>query len=252
MKAAFGLLENLLSTHNDEGFGNSEEEIAEKEAGLGIKFPELIRDYYKKYGRCNYIAQDCNNQYEPLLLQDFFIPGEDFFADDKDYLVFYQCKESVIYCSIKLSDLWIEDPPIYICVWDNPGWYLENSSLSNFLVCKALIQIALDGRLPYWAFFGESMWKLSDYCKAWQISDDCIEIEETTPTPAWKIFIKDDVLIVLESALDENEDYILGVSLASFDKASVKKMLLVNTQAGELPHYQTNLLAGTGRNGIYE
>ena len=96
------------------------------------------------------------------------------------------------------------------------------------------------------------MWKLSDYCKAWQISDDCIEIEETTPTPAWKIFIKDDVLIVLESALDENEDYILGVSLASFDKASVKKMLLVNTQAGELPHYQTNLLAGTGRNGIYE
>ena len=84
------------------------------------------------------------------------------------------------------------------------------------------------------------MWGLSDYRKAWQICDG-IEIEETSATPANRIFIKDDVLIVFESAQYENEDYIAGVSLASFNKEKVKKMLLSKTPAGELPQYQTNL-----------
>lgn len=199
-------MEELLSGHYHESFGNSEGEIAEKEAELEIIFPTIIRDYYKKYGRCHYITQNCNNQYEPLLLQEFFIPGEDFFTYDKDYLVFYQCVESVIYCGIKISDLRLDDPPVYICVWDKPDWYLENHSLSNFLVCKTLIQIAVEGRLPYWVYFEENMWGLSDYRKAWQICDDSIEVNETTTTPAWRIFIKDDVLIVFESAQDKNED----------------------------------------------
>lgn len=223
MKATFEVLEKLLSAYCIESFGNSEEEIAEKEAESGIKFPKSLRDYYKKFGKCNYITKSCNNQYEPLLLYEFFIPGEDFFTSDKDYLVFYQCVESMIYCGIKFTVLRLEDPPVYICVWDKPGWYLENISLINFLVCKALIQIAVEARLPYWVYFRENMWKLSDYRKAWQICDSYNEIEESTTTPAWKIFIKDDVLIVFESVQNENEEYITGVSLASFDKENIKK-----------------------------
>jgi len=67
LKATFEVLEKLLSAYCIESFGNSEEEIAEKEAESGIKFPKSLRDYYKKFGKCNYITKSCNNQYEPLL-----------------------------------------------------------------------------------------------------------------------------------------------------------------------------------------
>lgn len=40
MKETFELLEYVLPAHRDESVGNSEEEITEKETGLGIKFPQ--------------------------------------------------------------------------------------------------------------------------------------------------------------------------------------------------------------------
>lgn len=46
---------------------------------------------------------------------------------------------------------------------------------------------------------------------------------------------------MFESVQNENEEYITGVSLASFDKENIKKMLFRKTPAGELPQYQTNL-----------
>lgn len=241
MEASFELLAALLPDDDLGGRGYSEAELVEKEAELGFRLPELLRIYYIQYGKCRYITQDCHNHYEPLPVQDFFMPGEDFFTTEKDYLVFYQCKESVIYCGIKRSDLQLADPPVYSCAWDNDRWYLENNSLGNFLLYKAIIQIAMEGRLSYWVYFNESMWNLSEYRLAWQIDENGLEVVETTPKPAWRLFIKEKVLIVFESALDGDDDSILGVSLVSSDKESLQNMLLRNTPAGELPDYQTNM-----------
>jgi len=240
LKIGFELLENILPKHRNTTIGNSEKEIIKKENDLGVKIPRILRNYYAKYGKCKYITQNCNNQYEPILLKYIFIPDKNFFTNNKDYLVFHQCKESVIYCGIKFSDLYLDDPPVYLCTWDNSDWQLDNYSLSNFLVCKALVQIATEVRFPYWANFGESIWTLSNYIELWNIDAEKHEIKETSYFQAWKIYIKDDVLVVLESVLDDNEEYILWVSLASFYRRNIQQMLLNKQHKYKLPTYGTN------------
>lgn len=182
MNKAFELLDLLLDPNNEEDYGNLEEEIKQKEEDLKIVFPESLRSYYAAYGKCRYITQNCHNQYEPIELHDIFIPNTTFFTNDKDFLVFYQCAESVIYCGIKLSDLHLEDPPVYTCAWSDPNWHFENDSLRNFLTFKALVQIAVEGRLPYWAYFEDSPWQLPDYQMLWKLRD---EIKERTQLSAW-------------------------------------------------------------------
>ncbi|WP_459285580.1 hypothetical protein [Paenibacillus vandeheii] len=54
------------------------------------------------------------------------------------FLVFYQCEESVISCGVRFSDLTKEDPPVYLCAWNNPDWSLENESLTNFFGMQGL------------------------------------------------------------------------------------------------------------------
>ncbi|WP_166243397.1 SMI1/KNR4 family protein [Paenibacillus turpanensis] len=239
MSQAFNLLDLLLAPSVEKDGGYSHEEISQKERELRILFPDVLRSYYAAYGKCKYITQNCNNQYEPIKLQDVFIPDAEFFTTDKDYLVFYQCAESVIYCGIKLSELHLVDPPVYLCAWSDPNWYFENDSLSNFLVCKALVQIAVEGRLPYWAFVEEGPWQLTDYLTLWKLSD---EIKESTHHPAWTMFWKNDTLYVFESALGDDENEVLGVHLASFYKERIEEALSCQMHERRLPSYSTNVM----------
>ncbi|MFS0871023.1 SMI1/KNR4 family protein [Paenibacillus xylanilyticus] len=241
MNAEFKLLTEFLQGHDEVSDAISEEDIQEQERRIGKPFPAALREYYKRFGRSQYITQHCNNQYEPILLEDIFVPDSEFFTTDKEFLVFYQCEESVIYCGVRFSDLTKEDPPVYLCAWNNPDWSLENESLTNFLVSKAFIQLGVEDRLSYWVIFDENMWGLSDYLTYWGLSDEQYEIQETSSLQAWRIFCREGVIFLFEMAIGENEDDILAVYLASFDRESIASLLERTTEAQQLPDFRTNL-----------
>lgn len=243
MEANIERLLRILGEHHKEAHGIPEAEIQAKEQSLGISLPTALRDYYMVLGRSPYITQGCNNQYEPLLLQDVFIPDDTFFTTDKAFLVFYQVEESVIYCGIRIQDLEKEDPPVYLCAWNLPDWQLENRSLQRFLAVKGLVQLGVEDRLPYWAIFDESMWDLSDYRRCMGLEREH-ELEEGSELNAWKIYVKDDVLIVFELDVSEEEtDEPLAVYLTSFQRASIESLLSEMGKASNLPTFRTNLSA---------
>lgn len=242
MKASIENLLRLLGDQHEAHHGIPESEIEAKERELGFSLPLVLRNYYKVLGRSPHITQGCNNQYEPLPLEKLFIPDSTFFTTDKAFLVFYQVEESVIYCGIRLDDLEKEDPPVYLCAWSFADWQLENQSLSRFLAGKALIQLGVEDRLPYWAIFDESTWNLSDYHDWMRLDDREDEIEEGSELNTWKIFVKDDVLIVFElSGSEEEEEAPLAVYLASFKRTSMMNLLNELEKAANLPAYRTNL-----------
>ncbi|MGG4093554.1 SMI1/KNR4 family protein [Paenibacillus lautus] len=242
MEATIEGLLVILGEHHKEAHGISEGDIQAKEQSLGFPLPTVLCEYYKILGRSPYITQGCNNQYEPLPLQDVFIPDDTFFTTDKAFLVFYQVEESVIYCGIRIQDLEQEDPPVYLCAWNYPDWQLENQSLQRFLAGKALVQLGVEDRLPYWAIFEESLWSLSDYRRCMHLEESEHEIEEGSELNAWKIYVKDDVLIVFELDVSEEEtDELLAVYLGSFQRACMENLLSEMGKATDLPSFRTNL-----------
>ncbi|MGG4343624.1 SMI1/KNR4 family protein [Paenibacillus lautus] len=242
MEAIIEGLLHILGEHHKETHGIPEADIQLKEQSLGYKLPAVLRDYYKVLGRSPYINQGCNNQYEPLPLQDVFIPNDTFFTTDKAILIFYQVEESVIYCGIRIQDLDQEDPPVYLCAWNSPDWQLENRSLQRFLAGKALVQLGVEDRLPYWAIFDESLWSLSDYRRCMRMDETVHEIDEGSELNAWKIYVKDDVLIVFELDVSEEEtDELLALYLASFQRANMRNLLSETGKTNNLPAFRTNL-----------
>lgn len=242
MEATIEGLLRILGEHHKEAHGIPEADIQAKEQNLGFPLPTVLRDYYKVLGHSPYITQGCNNQYEPLSLEDVFIPDSTFFTTDKAFLVFYQVEESVIYCGIRIQDLEQEDPPVYLCAWNYPDWQLENRSLQRFLAGKALVQLGVEDRLPYWAIFDESLWSLSDYRRCMHLEESEHEIDERAELNAWKIYVKDEVLIVFElSGSEEETDDPLTVYLASFEQANLEKLLREMGKANNLPTFRTNL-----------
>lgn len=244
MEANIKELLRVLGEHHEEAHGVSEADILQKEQSLGFPLSTILRNYYMTLGRSPFITQGCNNQFEPLALQDVFIPDSTFFTVDKSFLVFYQVEESVIYCGIRLQDLEKEDPPVYLCAWNSPDWQLENQSLERFLAGKALIQLGIEDRLPYWAIFEESKWNLSDYRRCMALAEPEHEIDEGAELNAWKIYVRDDVLIVFERDVSGEEwDELLAVYLASFKRSSMENLLSELRMATDLPSFRSNLLA---------
>lgn len=242
MKANIEGLLRVLGEHYKEAHGIQEADILEKEQSLGLSLPTTLRYYYKTLGQSPYFTQGCNNQYEPLPLQELFIPGSTFFTTDKAFLVFYQVEESVIYCGIQIQDLEDDDPPVYLCAWNSPDWQLENRSLQRFLAGKALVQLGVEDRLPYWVIFDESLWSLSDYRRCMRLAEPEHEMDEGAELNAWKIYVKDDVLIVFELDVSEEEtDELLAVYLASFQRASMENLLSEMRKITNLPPFRTNL-----------
>lgn len=140
-----------------------------------------------------------------------------------------------------MDELEKEDPPVYLCAWSFADWQLENQSLSRFLAGKALVQLGVEDRLPYWAIFDESTWNLSDYHDWMRLDDHEDEIEEGSELNTWKIFVKDDVLIVFELSGSEEEEAPLAAYLASFKRTSMVNLLNELEKAANLPAYRTNL-----------
>ena len=90
-------------------------------------------------------------------------------------------------------------------------------------------------------FDDESMWGLSDYCSSMHLEREH-ELEEGSELNVWKIYGKDDVLIVFELDVSEEEtDELLAVYLASFQRASLEKLLSEMGRAASLPTFRSNL-----------
>ncbi|WP_246059280.1 hypothetical protein [Paenibacillus lautus] len=87
------------------------------------------------------------------------------------------------------------------------------------------------------------MWSLSDYRRCMHLEESEHEIEEGSELNAWKIYVKDDVLIVFELDVSEETDDPLAVYLASFQRASMKNLLSEMGKANNLPAFRTNLSA---------
>ncbi|WP_231888005.1 hypothetical protein [Paenibacillus glucanolyticus] len=106
------------------------------------------------------------------------------------------------------------------------------------------MQLGVEDRMPYWAIFDESMWSLSDYRRCMCLEEPEHEMEEGSELNAWKIYVKDDVLIVFELDVSEEEtDELLAVYLASFQRASMENLLSEMGKANNLPTFRTNLSA---------
>ncbi len=121
MKASLNLLEDFFRNCDQSNWGYSKEQIAVAEAKLSVSFPKILRHSYTRFGVCPYIQDYGNNIPVPLVLEDIFIPDSTYNAphyvpEELDFLVFYIIVDvSAIDYGIRLSDLILDAPPVYLC-----------------------------------------------------------------------------------------------------------------------------------------
>jgi hypothetical protein len=133
--------------------GINEIEIRESEQRLNLIFPEILRNYYQKFGN----NKTLNYNDELFKIQDIFI---DYFQDEQ-YLVIRKKKGSNEFYGIKMTDLKQKNPPVYtksriqgpaensrgsIFMWhESPK---KHETLERFLLCF-IVENSLSGGLKY-------------------------------------------------------------------------------------------------------
>lgn len=240
MEATIEGLLRLLGEHKKAAHDIPEADIQQKEQSLGLSLPTVLRNYYKTFGQSPYITQGAIINMNRCRYRNCSFPMRCFLRQIRLFWSFI--KESVIYCGIRIQDLEEEDPPIYLFGWNTPDWQLKHRSLQSFLAGKALVQLGIEDRLLYWAIFDESMWNLSDYGRCMRLDETEHEMEEGSELNAWKIHVKDDVLIVFELDVSkEDTDELLAVYLASFQRGNMENLLSGMVKARILPLFPTNL-----------
>ena len=240
MKASIALLEDFFRGCDRKGWGYSESEIAAAETRLSVSFPKVLKQYYSRFGTCPYIRQEGNNIPVPFALEDFFIPDSDYNAPyytpkELDFLVFSGFTSvSAIDYGIRLSDLALEDPPVYFCDYGNTSWILENASLQNFLVTAAFWQIAEESRLDYsldideFCFDSEELPDFNIYIAGLGMKG--CELENLSDTAHYyRIFIKDGVILAGETgewdtAEEPSSEGFVWLTVASNDKEKIRAL----------------------------
>ena len=101
------------------GDGYSEEELAEAEVRLGIRFPEALREWYGFAGKW---YQAFQVQDEQLSLEALEWEG--------DALIFHTENQCVCTWSLHREDLGLENPPVY----DEQNEVLFAETLTDFIV----------------------------------------------------------------------------------------------------------------------
>lgn len=204
MKASLNLLEDFFRGCDQSNWGYSTGQIAAAETRLSVSFPKVLRQYYTRFGACPYIQDYGNNIPVPLALEDIFIPDSTYNAPyvpkDLDFLVFYSIVDvSAIDYGIRLSDLTLDDPPVYLCDYGDTSWRLENPSLLNFLVSSAFWQMAEEARLDYYLdSISHDNPALAPYVAGLDMNDCELEIF-SDPGRYYRIFLKDGVLLACET-----------------------------------------------------
>ena len=211
MKASLTLLEQFFHGRDQSGWGYSEQQIAAAEARLSVTFPKVLKEFYAMFGTCPYMNAGGNDPI-PLYLEDFFIPDPSYNAplyvpEELDFLVFSSITDvSAIDYGIRLSDLALDDPPVYFCDYGDTSWELENTSLLNFLVTTAFWQIAagtgLDYKLTIYLGYHHPQVLPDLKCYITGLGMDSHELENLSDSyQHYRIFLRDDVLLALETEL---------------------------------------------------
>lgn len=129
----FTIIKELFDIKDDFGFPN--EEIERAENRLKIKFPYLLRKYYKELGNHKKLNQT----------QDSLLDLERVKFEDNEFLIFYVENQYVAIWGIPKNEITKENPSVFRKV-DNNEWELDSRNLSSFLTSMALMQsiFALD------------------------------------------------------------------------------------------------------------
>ncbi len=212
---------------------------------LQIKFPSLdrapewrvLKQYYAGFGTCPYIRQEGNNIPVPLDLEEVFIPDAAYNAPytpkELDFLVFFGFSSvSAIEYGIRLSDLALEDPPVYLCNWGEDCWRLENTSLQNFLVMSVLWQIAYEVRLEHYLILSQfdydELPQLNHYITSLGMND--YELENLSVIACYyRICLKDGVILACETdewipAEEPPSEDIMWLTAASHDRGKMQEI----------------------------
>lgn len=237
MKASLTLLEEFFHDSDQSGWGYSDSEIAAAEARLSVTFPKVLKEYYSRFGTCPYIRDEGNNIPVPFELEDFFIPDAAYNAPhytpkELDFLIFSVFTSvSAIEFGIRLSDLALEDPPVYFCAYGNTSWYLDNPSLLNFLVTSAFWQIAQESRLAYSldiSHFDLEPPELNCYVSGLGMNEH--ELENLSEGARYyRIFLNDGVILACETeewdvATEPPCEYYEWLTAASNDREKIQEI----------------------------
>lgn len=129
-------IRRLYQLPEDAADGYTAADIAAAEARLGIRLPRALAAYYRALGKNDQVNRS-HNQLLP--------PDQVSFTDDR-YLVFYEENQVVAYWGIKESDLQADNPPVYGNYYpDGTEWYLDATTVDNFLLLMAIYNGTMGG-----------------------------------------------------------------------------------------------------------
>jgi len=105
--------------------GNTDEEIDEAEARIGIKLPTALRRWYRYAGKSLKIVRHQNSF---VSLKGLEAPAESY-----EHLTIFVENQAVVQWAIQVADLQADDPPVE--VFDNDEHFgRDSSTLSEFLL----------------------------------------------------------------------------------------------------------------------
>ncbi len=119
------------------GDGYTEVIIQQKEAQFGIRFPPILRDFYRAWGNRNDLTGDGRATY---------LFGFNHLFMTRNYLIIGATHQTTFYFAISITDRDPDDPPVYFAVNDDVphSWNLSHNHVSAFLD-EVAYQNALSG-----------------------------------------------------------------------------------------------------------
>lgn len=124
----FSAIRELFEVY-DNAYGYTEEELLVQESRMNIKLPAALRAYYGAFGKHKEMNQT----------QDRLILPEELHVDRSGRMVFYAENQFVAAWCILLSDMGLDNPPVYVS-YDDEHWQEEGSTVTAFLISMAYLQ----------------------------------------------------------------------------------------------------------------
>ena len=120
--------------------GDTADALDAAESRLGVPLPQALREWYEIAGR----REDIWSQ------QDLLYPPERLEIED-DRLIFYVENQAVVQWGIRVSDLPLDDPPVFVSSIDECGvWIEENETTSMFALQMLLFCVKFAKCNPGW------------------------------------------------------------------------------------------------------
>jgi hypothetical protein len=203
----------LYSLPQNNNYGIDENEIISIENELKIKLPKILREYYSTLGKNKIVNNSFNRLFEPKEIS---------FAKDKNYLVFYEENQGVVYWAINRNDIGNENAKVY-GNYDpedlTQDWFIDSETIDNFLLSMAYWNGALEG-LNFSANYSNDNGIEGNIIK--NIEDNFTEIKGIT-NQQLRFFTNNDVEII--ALTFETENKYNGIYIGTNNEEAYKSML---------------------------